>query len=328
MKNIVLIYRKKSTRGFSLETQFDGLIPELAKEYGVTRFEMGGAKSLIPDLYKLWKLRADVYHITGDVHYIAPLLPPGKVVLTIHDLGHFKNDLRGLKKLVYKFLWYSLPVKFSRLITVVSQKTFDDLTQEYLIANKVTIVPCSYASDLTPQQLNFNEICPNILQVGTHELKNIPRVLKALSGINCTLTVIGVLDGGLVRALNYYGIKYKSYHNLSRWELLEQYKLADIVTFVSLEEGFGVPVLEAQAVGRPLVVSNIAPMSDNAGYGSCLVDPKNIDEIRHAILRIVNDGDFRRKLVDDGLHNVKRFNVLKITCMYSNIYKKIHEDKL
>lgn len=322
MKKIVLIFRKKNNHGFSIEELFNSIYIELNKNHAVYKYEMRGYKYFLSDVINLWRLKADIYHITGDVHYIATLLPLGKVVLTVLDVGHLKNDLRGLKKIVFKIFWYTLPLMLSKQITVISRKTYIDLLELFNVnINKLSIVDCCYGSDINISQVRFNKIHPNLLQIGTHRLKNIYRVIEALEGLNCVLTIIGKLDKDVKEYLIEKKINYKNFFNITRQEILNQINHADIVIFISLEEGFGIPVLEAQAAGKPLITSNIAPMSGNAGLGACLVDPRNIEEVRNAIVKITNDDNFRKKIVLDGLQNVKRFSVENITKIYSNIYE-------
>lgn len=323
MKKIVLIFRKKNKHGFSIEELFHSIYIELNKNYAVYKYEMRSFKYFFLDVINLWRLKADIYHVTGDVHYVASVLPLGKVVLTVLDVGHLKNDLKGLKKLIFKIFWYTLPLMLSKQITVISKKTYIDLLELFNVnKNKLSIVDCCYGSDINISLRKFNKNCPNLLQIGTHRLKNIYRVVEALEGLNCVLTIIGKLDHELKEYLIQKKINYKNYFSISRQEILNQFSNADIVIFISLEEGFGIPVLEAQAAGKPLITSNIAPMSDNAGLGACLVDPRNIEEIRNAIVKITNDENFRKKIVLDGLQNVKRFSVENITKIYSNIYEK------
>lgn len=323
VKKIVLIFRKKTKTGFSIEEQFTGLSDELSKQNLIIKYELRGACALFSDINKLRSLNADIYHVTGDVHYIAIFMPWKRVVLTIHDMGHFKNDLHGFRKLIYQLFWYTIPIKCAREITVISKKTYEDLLKVYSNNKKITIIPNSFGNDIVSTKFTFNSKCPNLLQVGTHELKNIPRIIEAIKGLKCKLTIIGKVDGKLLSDLNESGVDWINHFDLSRSELLQQYKLADIVIFVSLEEGFGVPVLEAQAVGRPLITSNLPPMSDNAGFGACLVNPEDVLQIRASVLRVTNDELYRNQLIEYGIKNVENFRAKEIARRYSIIYEKI-----
>ena len=77
---------------------------------------------------------------------------------------------------------------------------------------------------------------------------------------------------------------------LTDGELVEAYRRCDMVVFASLYEGFGLPILEAQAMGRPVITSNFRAMREAAGDGALLVDPYSVEAIRDAVLRIKRDG--------------------------------------
>jgi len=66
-------------------------------------------------------------------------------------------------------------------------------------------------------------------------------------------------------------------------ELVEAYRRCDMVVFASLYEGFGLPILEAQAMGRPVITSNFGAMREAAGDGALLVDPYSVESIRDAV---------------------------------------------
>ena len=87
------------------------------------------------------------------------------------------------------------------------------------------------------------------------------------------------------------------------------------------------PILEAQATGRPVVTSNVASMPDVAGDAACLVDPFSTDAIRDGVLRVIDDADYREELVRRGFENVKRFHPDVIADAYYSLYRKI-EDSL
>ena len=62
--------------------------------------------------------------------------------------------------------------------------------------------------------------------------------------------------------------------------MIQEYKDADLISFPSTFEGFGMPIIEGQAVGRPVITSNIEPMVSVAADAAILVDPFNIESIR------------------------------------------------
>ena len=105
--------------------------------------------------------------------------------------------------------------------------------------------------------------------------------------------------------------------------MAERYRQADVVVFASPYEGFGMPVVEAQATGRPVVTSNIEPMMWVAGAESaCFVDPFDPVSIRAGIERVIQDEPYRNKLTTNGLGNVKRYSIRQIAGQYIQVYRK------
>jgi glycosyltransferase involved in cell wall biosynthesis len=113
---------------------------------------------------------------------------------------------------------------------------------------------------------------------------------------------------------------------LTDQELVEAYRRCDMVVFASLYEGFGLPILEAQAMGRPVITSNFGAMREAAGAGALLVDPHSVEEIRAAILRIKHEPGLREDLVRKGRENAERFRADAIALEYAQIYRGLATD--
>lgn len=96
-----------------------------------------------------------------------------------------------------------------------------------------------------------------------------------------------------------------------------------MLCFVSLYEGFGMPIIEAQATGRPVVTSNLGAMAEVAGRGAHLVDPEESGSIRQGVVKILEDGAYREQLVEKGLKNVKRFRAETVAGQYMALYSDI-----
>ncbi|MFM6175900.1 MAG: glycosyltransferase family 4 protein [Sphaerospermopsis kisseleviana] len=115
-------------------------------------------------------------------------------------------------------------------------------------------------------------------------------------------------------------------HELGRLtdgELVEAYRRCDMVVFASLYEGFGLPILEAQATGRPVITSNFGAMKEAAGEGALFVDPYSVESIREAVLRVKNDPALREELVRKGRENVERFRAEAVALTYAEIYRSL-----
>ena len=142
-----------------------------------------------------------------------------------------------------------------------------------------------------------------------------------MRGITCKLVLIGKLDEPTRQQLIECGTDYENRTNLTHEQIAQAYIDCDIVSFVTLSEGFGVPIIEAHASGRPLITSNLSPMREVAGDGACLVDPSEVSQIREGILRIIEDSDYRDQLVEKGLRNAVRFSPATISGQYLDLYR-------
>jgi glycosyltransferase involved in cell wall biosynthesis len=100
-----------------------------------------------------------------------------------------------------------------------------------------------------------------------------------------------------------------------------EYKNADIVTFISTYEGFGIPVIESQAMGKAVITSDIEPMKSIVGDKGCKVDPYNIGEIKRTIVRIINDEKYRDELIENGIVNSEPYKAKHIAQRYKAVYK-------
>lgn len=99
--------------------------------------------------------------------------------------------------------------------------------------------------------------------------------------------------------------------------------LSDICLFASLYEGFGLPILQAQACEVPVITSNVSSMPEVAGEGAILVDPRSVDQISKALDRVLNDYTLKSELIKKGNENLKRFSWLKTAKQTAAVYMKV-----
>ena len=266
-----------------------------------------------------------IHHITGTMHYLVLALIGCPTVLTIHDLSMMINPKGKLKRMIFRFLWYSLPLKITPCITCISEKTRRELLAEFkgLDANKISVIynPLDPMFKYFPK--SFNEQTPVILQIGTTPNKNLMRVFQALNGISCHLVIIGKLSSDEIKALKEWNISYTNKVGITDEEMLQEYQNADIVSFPSLYEGFGMPIIEGQATGRVVLTSDIAPMTEIGADAACYVNPNDVDDIRRGFCRLINDSSYRETLIAKGLENVLRFDAQTIIAGYLQLYQKL-----
>ena len=147
--------------------------------------------------------------------------------------------------------------------------------------------------------------------------------MEALKGLRCTLVLLGRLDEEIQKKLASCGTSYVNHVDLTEDEVRREYVNCDIVSFVSLGEGFGLPIIEGQATGRPVITADLSPMRDVAGDGACLVDPLDVDQIREGFNKIISDAAYRRQLVERGQRNVIRYSPATISGRYLDLYRRM-----
>jgi glycosyltransferase involved in cell wall biosynthesis len=159
--------------------------------------------------------------------------------------------------------------------------------------------------------------------VGTGWNKNLEGVIEALKGLPCRLRIIGPVSERQKRLLQDSRIDYECLGRVSDEELIHAYRDCDALIFVSLVEGFGLPILEAQMTGRPVITSNCSSMPEVAGDGALLVDPKQPSEIRLAVERMISDPTLRQQLIRNGSQNVSRFSAATVAAKYLELYQEV-----
>jgi glycosyltransferase involved in cell wall biosynthesis len=126
-----------------------------------------------------------------------------------------------------------------------------------------------------------------------------------------------------ISCLQDHNINYSLSANISDSQLIQEYRNADMVVFTSTYEGFGLPIVEAQTTGRPVVTSNVYSMPEVAGETACLVDPYQVESIRMGIQRVIADTVYRQKLITSGFKNIKRFKPQYIAAQYVKLYEEL-----
>ncbi len=272
--------------------------------------------------------QGDINHITGDIHYVAAFLKRRKTILTILDCGmlHFS---KGLKHRLFKYFWYKMPAGKSAHITAISQATKQDVVKfTGCDEDKVSVVYVCINPAFTKKSKPFNVDEPRILQIGTAHNKNLERLIPALKGISCKLVVIGKVSNDLHKIIIANNVTCEILDwRLTDEEVREEYYKCDILSFVSTLEGFGMPIVEANAVGRVVITGNVTSMPEVAGNAAHLVDPFSIEDIRTGFIKIINDAAYREQLIENGYKNHSRFSKETITRQFSDLYKKIHSLK-
>jgi glycosyltransferase involved in cell wall biosynthesis len=311
----------------SIERLFDGIRQAFSPEWQLQSIvSPRPSVGLLPRLNNLRtasRLKADIHHIVGDVHYLAFGLPGNQLVLTIHDCAVLAR-LKGCRRELMRQLWFVQPMRRAAVVTTISETTKQELRRWVgKLADKVTVIPNCVRADFQAESKPFNTGCPVVLQVGTGWNKNVVGVARGLIGTPCRLEIVGQLDSLQRADIDATGVSYRELGRISDEDLLEAYHRCDLVVFASFYEGFGLPIIEAQAIGRPVVTSNLSSMPEVAGEGALFVDPGSTSSIRGAVTSLLHDEGLRSSLVEKGFKNVERFRPNVIAGMYAAVYERL-----
>ncbi len=322
---ILFINRAKSKGRFSFEELFSNIKKSLTS-CTYEDFYDKSYPSFIANIKAVRKIQksADILHLTGGLGYYSVFLPKKKTILTIHDTNHYEHDLTGLKKWIFSYLFYKLPYKNTIYLTTVSEHTKSRLIELFgFKPSKIKVVPNCYPSDFSPSSKEELNPIPKILQIGTKRNKNIIRLVEAIKNIPIELTIIGKLNTDQETALKDSGVNFINKTNLTHSEIYNEYVNCDIVSFVSLHEGFGLPIVEANIIGRAIITSSISSMPEVANNAAHMVNPNNVDDIKGGILKLIENNTYRNTLISNGFENVKQFSPQKIASLYEELYTNI-----
>jgi len=166
--------------------------------------------------------------------------------------------------------------------------------------------------------------------------KNMPNIIRAFLKIQDTLPHVIYVTGGdswldteVLDMIEKNGLQGRiiKLGYISEEDLVTMYSLADCYLYPSLYEGFGLPILEAQACGCPVITSNASSCPEVAGAGAVLVDPRDPDGMARAMARVVSDRRLRSRLVRAGLENCRRYTWDKTARTILSIFMSDANDK-
>ena len=325
---VTFLHRKPRPYGnFSIENYFRTIGTALSTKVELTHWEAPCfSKGIFQRLWSTIAVRkspnADVYHITGDTHFLIWGVPRKKrKVLTIHDVG-FLHESSGIKHSIFKFFWLIGPMRKADAVTTVSTATKNDILHFFpTYRKKIHVIPTVIDTRFTFHEKAFNVECPTILLLGSAPNKNLRRVLESTKGLNVHLSIIAQLNEEEMKLLE--GQSYELASSLSFDELIQKYREADLLMLCSTLEGFGMPIIEVQAIGRAVITSNCSSMPEVAGDGALLVDPMNVQSMREGLQKLISDKELREKLIREGFENVKRFDPKTISDKYFELYQSL-----
>jgi len=323
---VVWLSRRAPPGLFSIERVFGSVRAALPGDIDVrletNRFVSRGVLRRLIDALAARQRAGEINHVLGDVHYLAWFLPRRGSILTVHDCVSLERA-RGARRFLLWLLWYWLPIRRVEHVTVVSEYTRKSLARWVPGASAaVSVIPPPLPPDFEPYPAAPRGERLRLLHVGTSENKNLARVIEACRGLPVTLDIIGRMPRSCTVRLRELGIAHDNRSELSDAELLDAYRRCDALIFASTYEGFGLPIIEAQAVGRPVITSRACSMPEASGGAACLVDPFDVADIRRGIRRLIDDPEYAQSLVRLGHENAARHAPERIAAAYAELYRR------
>ncbi len=275
----------------------------------------------------------DVLHMP---YFYAPAMILGPLIITVHDLTSILGRTVNLQRGKGKEYWFARRAlnRASRVIAV-SQATRRELCRAFnLPESKIKVVYNALDERLTRDheppdqdrvleryQVNY----PYLLYAGNiRPQKNLPRLIEAFAVVkaelandprlaNLKLIVIGdelTKHPELRRTVTQTRLRQDvRFLGFVPYQILRVfYRRAEAFVFPSLQEGFGLPPLEAMAHGTPVVTSNVSSLPEVVGQAAVQVNPENVFEIARGIRQVLLDETTRRQVISLGFEQIKRFS--------------------
>ncbi len=291
------------------------------------------------------RLRPDLIHFP---HFNHPIFYKGNFVVTIHDLTLSDYSERGnfVKRFIYKKVISNAAYKSKRILTV-SDYVNKQLTREFgLPVDKVVTTYNGIDSKFTritnPRTLSkvdrYDLKDPYIISVGQwRSHKNLLRLVEAFKKVTEEV-------GNKYPKLNlvFVGRKEEKYpqlqHKIDELKLGNRviftgfvkdedlpiiYNNATLFVFASLSEGFGLPGLEAQACGVPVVSSNKTALPEIYGNGALYFDPENVRDMADKITMVLKDRVLQDKLRKLGLKNSQKYSWKETAKKTLAVYREV-----
>ncbi|QNL52048.1 glycosyltransferase family 4 protein [Olivibacter sp. SDN3] len=256
----------------------------------------------------------------------APIFYKNKIS-TIHDVAYLRYPKSYSKSflLLYKLMIPRI-LKTSRHIFTVSEFSKSEIKLFYpkkIRGKDITVIYNAVDDNfkpLTDPKLNGTSYLVAVSSL--NERKNLHAVLTSFVNLNekklltkdIFLYIIGDLKSVSFKTLDFG--KYQKHSQIKflgrigDQDLVRYYSNAAGFIYPSLYEGFGIPPLEAQKCGCPVIVSNVSSLPEVFGDSALYCDPHNIDSLTKAIKVVLTDKDLKRSLIEKGYGNVARFSWL------------------
>lgn len=261
----------------------------------------------------------DVFHASN---WILPK-SSAPVVTTIHDLTFITRPENHLPYYINVHrLHLSRTKNQAAAVIAVSQATKRGLINQGLATDKIKVVYEAAGKIFKPMAMKRQ---PFVLSVATLEpRKNLKRLIEAWQRLNrkdLTLKIAGKFGWG-DRQRSLPGVELLGF--VPDEELVKLYNQAQVFVYPSLDEGFGLPVLEAMACGCPVVTSGSSSLPEVGGEAAVYVEPKSVKSIAGGIIRALNESASLRRL---SLEQAKQFSWEKTARETLKIYREVYANR-
>ncbi|MBI5876582.1 MAG: glycosyltransferase family 4 protein [Chloroflexi bacterium] len=269
--------------------------------------------------WETWRRPPDALFVPA---HVLPIAHPRCTVVTIHDLGHrYFPEAHTPAQRAYLEWSTRRAVRHATRLIAVSAATRDDLVRLYgADAQRIRVVhhgvdAPSDAAPTAPLPRFDPPLAPRwLVAVGTVQpRKNYARLIEAFAAFSrpreeLSLVIIGRPGWNaepIIAQARAAGVIVTGHIPDDARDALVRGAAAYVLP--SLYEGFGMPILEAQALGVPVVTSSTSSCPEAAGDGALLVDPLDVRAIAAAMHRVLDDDTLRQSLIARGRANAARF---------------------
>ena len=337
MTNVHFYFRHPGNIYFSIEKLFSQVAAKInnqtPQKFSVSSQDLPlptGLSNLWDNISHVRNTQTAINHITGDVHYAILGCNKSNInILTVHDCVMLRRLSKSNPKYwIIKWFWYDWPVRKADMVTVISENTKQELIHfTGCAADRIRVIGNFYDERFVSIPHFFNKTEPVVLFIGTAPNKNLRTLINAIGGLSIKLHIVGTPSPADFQELQKINIAFQVSTELSDEEMRRAYIECDILAFPSVYEGFGLPIIEAQLTGRPVLTSNLSPMKEVAADAALLVDPYDTASIRAGLLKIIGDDLYRESIVNAGFENVKRFNAEAVSKQYTELYEELLTEK-
>jgi len=286
-------------------------------------------------------LEAEKFDVLEGFHLPLVRSPTGHTVLTVHDIRGLRENNRPSARALYKRVFERSLQKADHVITVSEAIRAEILsiypaTSISVIHNGIDVDAYENISDSEMAIVHHKLGLPEnyLLAVGHFESrKNYGRLVDAIaklheSGSKLHLVIIGNDSGelSLIRkriealGLTEYVVILSS---LTDFEVRCVYKLCSLFVFPSVYEGFGIPILEAMAAKRPMVVSDIPVFKEITQGKGAYFSHEDSESIARSIDEVFSSSNERSRLVQYGNDRVLDFAYERISMTLEQLYRSL-----